>query len=148
VLHVLASVGQSDPQASGLGGLVGLFRVLDFLRFLHVLVYHPVVGLMGLGLAFALAYALIAVRKARSERGGGIPGPPEGESSLGGVQKEVQGKRPPTSGSPEAEADEKCTKVRCSHCQHVQAVPVSQKTFSCEQCKAHLKRRTAPAESS
>jgi hypothetical protein len=30
----------------------------------------------------------------------------------------------------------------------VQEVPVSQKTFACEQCKAHLKRRTAPANSS
>lgn len=39
------------------------------------------------------------------------------------------------------------TNVRCLHCQHVQTVPVSQETFTCEQCKAHLKRRTAPAKS-
>jgi ribosomal protein S27E len=44
--------------------------------------------------------------------------------------------------------DTTTTKVKCLHCQHVQTVPVSQKTFSCEQCKAHLKRRTAPAKSS
>src|ERR1700731_5102615 len=29
-------------------------------------------------------------------------------------------------------------------CQHVQTVPVSQETFSCEQCNANLERRTAP----
>jgi hypothetical protein len=40
------------------------------------------------------------------------------------------------------------TKVRCWVCQHVQTVPVGQETFSCEQCKAHLTRRTAPADSS
>jgi predicted RNA-binding Zn-ribbon protein involved in translation (DUF1610 family) len=38
--------------------------------------------------------------------------------------------------------------VRCKSCQHVQLVPASQETFLCEHCKAHLKRRTAPAESS
>ena len=36
------------------------------------------------------------------------------------------------------------TNVRRLHCQHVQTVPVSQETFSCEQCNAHLERRTAP----
>jgi hypothetical protein len=48
----------------------------------------------------------------------------------------------------ETEVHEKCTNVRCYNCQHVQTVPVSQETFVCEQCKAHLKRRTAPAKSS
>jgi ribosomal protein S27E len=43
--------------------------------------------------------------------------------------------------------DTAITKVRCLHCQHVQPVPRSQPTFVCEQCKAHLKRHTAPAES-
>jgi ribosomal protein S27E len=37
-----------------------------------------------------------------------------------------------------AEADTNSTKVRCLHCQHVQTVPVSQPTFVCEQCKAHI----------
>jgi ribosomal protein S27E len=45
-------------------------------------------------------------------------------------------------------AHEKTTNVRCYNCQHVQTVPGSQETFACEQCKAHLKRRTAPADSS
>ena len=36
--------------------------------------------------------------------------------------------------------DPTTTKVRCLHCQHAQTVPVSQETFACEQCKAHLKR--------
>jgi hypothetical protein len=48
----------------------------------------------------------------------------------------------------ETEVDEKSTKVRCWVCQHVQTVPVGQEAFSCEQCKAHLKRPTAPANSS
>ena len=37
----------------------------------------------------------------------------------------------------------KSTKVRCHHCQHVQAVPLSQSTFVCEQCNTKLKRRTS-----
>ena len=56
-------------------------------------------------------------------------------------------KRRRSSGAPETEAQETSTKVRCLHCQHVQTVPVSQPTFACEQCKARLKRRTAPAKS-
>jgi ribosomal protein S27E len=69
------------------------------------------------------------------------------EASLQGAPpKTVQEKPPTTSGAPQT--DTTTTKVRCLHCQHVQTVPVSQKTFSCEQCKAHLKRRTAPATSS
>ncbi|MGH3557711.1 MAG: hypothetical protein ACRDUT_03475 [Mycobacterium sp.] len=67
---------------------------------------------------------------------------------LGAPQKMVQEKLPTTSGAPATDAHEECTKVRCLHCQHVQTVPVSQETFSCEQCNAHLKRRTAPANSS
>jgi ribosomal protein S27E/ribosomal protein L32 len=54
---------------------------------------------------------------------------------------------PTTSGAPATEAHERYTKVRCNHCQHAQAVPVNQATFSCEQCGAHLKRAAAPAES-
>jgi hypothetical protein len=38
--------------------------------------------------------------------------------------------------------DTTTTKERCLHCQHVQTVPVSQETYSCQQCKARLKRRT------
>lgn len=45
-----------------------------------------------------------------------------------------------------AVAGEKCTKVRCYHCHHVQTEPVGQGAFSCEQCGAHLNRRTSPAE--
>jgi ribosomal protein S27E len=37
------------------------------------------------------------------------------------------------------------TSVRCWVCQHVQTVPVGQRTFSCEQCGARLKRRNAIA---
>jgi hypothetical protein len=71
------------------------------------------------------------------------------EASLQGAPpKKVQEKLPTTSGAPQTEAREKSTKVSCLHCQHVQAVPLSQPTFVCEQCKAHLKRRTAPAKSS
>ena len=36
------------------------------------------------------------------------------------------------------------TNVGCPNCQHVQAVPLSQPTFVCELCKAHLIRRTQP----
>lgn len=169
MLHGLVLVGQSDPQAAGLGGLVDLLRFLKFLKLLPVLIHHPVARLLMLiclSLVFAFVCAGIAARKGRSKLGWGILGllfsivtlivllsipskrPPERESPPGDVQKKVQEKRPTTSGAPEAEAHEKCTKVRCSHCQHVQTVPVSQQTFSCEQCKTHLKRRAAPANSS
>jgi hypothetical protein len=70
------------------------------------------------------------------------------EASLQGAPPtKVQEKLPTTSGAPQTEAREKSTKVRCLHCQHLQTVPVSQPTFVCEQCNAHLKRRTAPANS-
>jgi membrane associated rhomboid family serine protease/ribosomal protein S27E len=36
------------------------------------------------------------------------------------------------------------TNVGCPNCQHVQAVPLSQPKFVCEQCKAHLMRRPQP----
>lgn len=36
------------------------------------------------------------------------------------------------------------TNVGCPNCQHVQAVPLSQPKFVCEQCKTHLMRRTQP----
>jgi hypothetical protein len=34
--------------------------------------------------------------------------------------------------------------VRCNHCQHVQAVPLGQQRFECEQCGAKLMRKTPP----
>jgi ribosomal protein S27E len=61
-------------------------------------------------------------------------------------QKKVQEKPPTTSGAPQT--DTTTTKVRCLHCQHVQAVPRSQMTFVCEQCGAHLKRGAAATDSS
>lgn len=45
-------------------------------------------------------------------------------------------------------APAKSGKVKCRHCQHVQAVPLSQQTFVCEQCNTKLKRRTTPAKGS
>jgi hypothetical protein len=38
--------------------------------------------------------------------------------------------------------------ARCNHCQHVQAVPLSQETWVCEQCGTKLKRRTPPVKGS
>jgi hypothetical protein len=69
-------------------------------------------------------------------------------SLLGAPQKKVQEKPPTKSGAPQTEAHEKSTNVGCPNCRHVQAVPRSQPTFVCEQCNAHLKRRTAPANGS
>jgi hypothetical protein len=69
-------------------------------------------------------------------------------SVSGAPPKKVQQNPPTTSDGPETQAHEKCTKVRCKHCQHVQLVPVTQATFSCEQCGAHLKRRAASPTSS
>jgi ribosomal protein S27E/ribosomal protein L32 len=68
-------------------------------------------------------------------------------SVSGAPQNNGQENPPTTSGAPATEAHERYTKVRCNHCQHAQAVPVNQATFSCEQCGAHLKRAAAPAES-
>ena len=36
----------------------------------------------------------------------------------------------------------KSTNVKCHHCQHVQAAPLSQQSFVCEQCNTKLKRQT------
>ncbi len=40
----------------------------------------------------------------------------------------------------------KSTKVRCHRCQHVQAVPLSQSKFVCEECGMTLQRRTQPVK--
>lgn len=60
---------------------------------------------------------------------------------LGAPQEKVQEKPRTTSVDPQTDAGAKSAKVRCVHCQHVQTVPLSQETFSCEQCAAHLMRR-------
>jgi ribosomal protein S27E len=38
-------------------------------------------------------------------------------------------------------------KVKCQHCQHIQAVPTSQQTFTCDECGTKLKRRAKPSNS-
>jgi ribosomal protein S27E len=40
------------------------------------------------------------------------------------------------------------SKVRCNHCQHVQAVLVGQQAFVCNGCGTKLKRLSAPAKGS
>lgn len=60
--------------------------------------------------------------------------------SAGAPPKPVAGKQEP--------APEKSTKVKCNHCQHVQTVPVTQSTFTCEECNTKLKRRSSPAAKS
>ncbi|WP_420063884.1 DUF2510 domain-containing protein [Mycobacterium marinum] len=40
----------------------------------------------------------------------------------------------------------KLMKVRCHHCQHVQAVSLNEATFACEECGTKLRRRTTPAK--
>ena len=111
MLHGLVLVGQSDPQAAGLGGLIDLLQFLKFLKFLPVLIHHPVARLLMLiclSLVFAFVCPGIAARKGRSKLGWGILGllfsivtlivllsipskrPPERESPPGDVQKKVQ----------------------------------------------------------
>jgi hypothetical protein len=51
------------------------------------------------------------------------------------------------SGTPPTKRYENSATVRCKYCQHVQIAPVGQETFLCEHCKAHLRGRSAPAES-
>jgi Uncharacterised protein family UPF0547 len=48
---------------------------------------------------------------------------------------------------PQNHAPGKTSKVKCHHCQHVQAVPLNQSTFQCEQCDTKLRRRTTPTKS-
>ncbi len=42
--------------------------------------------------------------------------------------------------APHKLAPRQSTNVKCHKCQHVQAVPLSQPTFMCEQCNTRLKR--------
>jgi uncharacterized paraquat-inducible protein A len=76
-----------------------------------------------------------------------LPGFGVGRGVVRARERRSLNKRRRSSGAPETGAQETSTKVRCLHCQHVQTVPISQETFACEQCNAHLKRRTAPAKS-
>jgi hypothetical protein len=70
------------------------------------------------------------------------------QSASGISPKNVPLTPPTTSDAPGVKGDETSRKARCHHCGHVQTVPVSQETFSCERCQANLKRRSAPANGS
>jgi ribosomal protein S27E len=48
--------------------------------------------------------------------------------------------RPPT--APPKQPSGESTKIKCHHCEHVQAVPLSQQTFACEECGTKLRRAT------
>lgn len=78
------------------------------------------------------------------------PPPPPGDHAAAASQTPPRGKATKQQHSGEStktqEATENASKLRCARCQHVQAVPVSQTTFECEQCGTKLRRRTAPAE--
>jgi hypothetical protein len=147
-------------------GVVGLFQV-----FFGIVLLSNGAGLRGVGcVCTAVSLAYLSYRAATSP-----PAPPESQddykkcaacgkftrkaavcrhcghdlthSVSGGPPKRATEKLPTDSGDPAAEAREKSTTVRCKYCGHVQVAPVSQETFLCEHCKAHLKRRTAPTKS-
>jgi ribosomal protein S27E len=78
-----------------------------------------------------------------------VPLLPLADTRLASQSKSALVNKRPASQPKSAPAEERSesTKVRCYHCQHVQAVPLSQSRFVCEQCDTTLKRRTTPAKS-
>jgi ribosomal protein S27E len=80
-------------------------------------------------------------------RGPRPPSPPPDNAPAS--QKRAPGKildkRPPEKTTKTQPAPRKTTNIRCFNCGHVQAFPISQTSFVCEQCGKKL-RRIAPAE--
>jgi ribosomal protein S27E len=62
------------------------------------------------------------------------------------ASEKITNEQPPGESKKKQLAPRKTTKARCHHCRHVQAVPISQAEFVCEQCGRKLRRLTAPAE--
>ena len=76
------------------------------------------------------------------------PSPPP-DNAPDASQKQAPGKildeRPPEKTTKTQPAPRKTRNIRCFNCGHVQAFPISQTRFVCEQCGKKL-RRIAPAE--
>lgn len=76
------------------------------------------------------------------------PSPPP-DNAPDASQKRAPGKildeRPPEKTTKTQPAPEKTRNIRCFNCGHVQAFPISQTQFVCEECGTKL-RRIAPAE--
>lgn len=105
--------------------VVGVGTVVLFALFAPK--FLPLVGSTG-----AMVTAIGGLAATRSNRGS------EGHSAT----------VPITPRRPQANTNTATTNVGCPKCRHVQAVPRSQMTFVCEQCKAHLERGAAPTDSS
>lgn len=75
------------------------------------------------GVLLVLAVVLGAIWYVRRRTSNGEDAPPQRVDS---VKSAILSEKPP--------------KVRCHHCQHVQAVPASLSTVECDQCNAKLKR--------
>jgi ribosomal protein S27E len=110
---------------------------------------------MGIGLlvsSAALYWANLSpaskTRMPLMRRGPRPPSPPP-DNAPDTSQKRPSGKipdeRPPEKTTKTQPAPRKTRNIRCSNCGHVQAFPISQTQFVCEQCGKKL-RRIAPAE--
>jgi uncharacterized paraquat-inducible protein A len=107
---------------------------------------------MAIGLIFILGSAAVVISVYKGGTSAILPGIIALGLGVGGVARAMERIRARDriahSAGNTAQAAEKTdtttTRVRCPNCQHVQATPRSQPTFVCEQCKAHLTRRTAP----
>ena len=82
-------------------------------------------------------------------RRGPLPPSPPPDNAPDASQKRAPGKildeRPPEKTTKTQPAPRKTRNIRCFNCGHVQAFPISQTRFVCEQCGKKL-RRIAPAE--
>ena len=85
----------------------------------------------------------------RLMRRGPLPPSPPPDNAPDASQTQAPGKildeRPPEKTTKMQPAPEKTRNIRCFNCGHVQAFPISQTQFVCEQCGKKL-RRIAPAE--
>jgi ABC-type transport system involved in cytochrome bd biosynthesis fused ATPase/permease subunit len=120
-----------------IGALAGV--VLTLAWVVLELFKHPVIGIsVGIVLIWVLIGVVVAAKRARAaeERAAERRRAAKERAAF-----ELRDRIAPLADNT-AQAAEKTdtttTKVRCLHCQHVQAVLLSQPTFVCEQCKAQI----------
>jgi len=80
-----------------------------------------------------------------------LPPSPPPDNTPDASQKRAPGKildERPTEKTTKTPAPRKTRSIRCFNCGHVQAVPLSQETFVCEQCGTKLKRSTTAVKGS
>jgi membrane associated rhomboid family serine protease len=136
---------------------LGLWFVLQLFAGRSALVHPDETGGGGVaffahvgGFIFGVAAAIVLTRAGKISAEGPprwheIP-PPSGGSTASTLA--APGTSTTAAPSSRADAPPKSTNIKCSHCGHVQAEPLSEATFDCAACGEKLRRKTQSAPGS